>query len=504
MSEMTYPERMLINGQLVDASNGTWFDVVNPATEEIISRAPAADTADVDAAVAAAKAALPAWFEKGISGRAATLRALADAIARDRDELLRLEVSDSGNTRSKADADIDKTIDALHYYAGLGYEIKGESVPSTPGNLHFSIREPLGVVARIVPFNHPLMFAAAKLAAPLITGNTVIMKPSEQSPLTALRLAELCKDLFPAGVVNIITGDGRTAGEALVRHHDVRRVAFIGSVPTGLAIQQAAAQSGVKSVTLELGGKNPFIVFPDADLEEAVSGAVNGMNFSWQGQSCGSTSRLFLHASHYEHGLQLLQKHLEAVRVGDPLDPRTDMGPINSKRQYDKDLYYISVAKQEGARLLFGGERPTGDEFAKGYWLQPTAFCDVTPTMRIFQEEVFGPVLSVVRWTDVDEVIEMANSVEYGLTASVWTNDIDLALTSARRLRAGYLWVNGQSAHYHGTSFGGVKNSGLGREEDLGELLSYTETKTIHVLLRSNPVLRGQCGSLPSSDGGPA
>jgi betaine-aldehyde dehydrogenase len=489
---MSYPTRMLIGGQLITASDDSWIDVINPATEEVLSRAPDASAADVDAAVAAAKAALPGWSAKGIAGRAAALHALADVIAGDREELLRLEVADSGNTRSKADADIDKTIDALRYYAGLGYEIKGESVPSTPGNLHFSLREPLGVVARIVPFNHPLMFAAAKLAAPLITGNTVVLKPSEQSPLTALRLAELCRELVPAGVVNIITGHGATAGDALVRHPDVRRVAFIGSVPTGLAIQRAAAGSGVKSVTLELGGKNPLIIFPDADLEEAIAGAVNGMNFSWQGQSCGSTSRLFLHASQYDQGLRLLHKHLEAVRVGDPLDSRTDMGPINSRRQYEKDLYYISMAKQDGARLLFGGERPAGEQFASGFWLQPTAFCDVTPRMRIFREEVFGPVLSVIQWSELDEVIEMANSVEYGLTASVWTNDLDLAMTAARRLQAGYLWINGQSAHYPGTSFGGVKNSGIGREEDLGELLSYTETKTIHVLLRGNPRLKGQ------------
>jgi betaine-aldehyde dehydrogenase len=484
MSGAEIPERMLVAGELVAASDGEWIEVVNPATGDVIGRAPAATESDVGQAVDGAREAFEAWAATPVATRVRRLRELADAIADDRERLLDLEVADSGNSASKAAADIDKTVDALHYYGGLGYETKGETVPSSPHNLHLSVREPIGVVGRIVPFNHPLMFAAAKLAAPLVTGNTVVMKPSEQSPLTALRLAELCREVFPPGVVNIVTGYGGVAGEALVRHPDVRRIAFIGSVPTGLAIQRAAADSGVKNVTLELGGKNPMIVFPDADLESAVAGAVNGMNFAWQGQSCGSTSRLFLHESRYDDGVELLHKRLTAIQVGDPHDPATEMGPIISKRQYEKDLAYIASAREEGARLVAGGGRPEGARFEKGFWLQPTAFCDVTPDMRIFREEVFGPVLSVVRWSDVDEVIAMANAVEYGLTASIWTDDLDQALNTARRVQAGYVWINGQSAHFPGTPFGGVKSSGLGREEGVEELLSYTETKTIHILLR--------------------
>lgn len=475
---------MLIGGQLIAADSDEWFDVVNPATEEVIARVPAAGAADVDRAVAAARQAQPAWADTSVRHRIALIRRLAEAIRADRDHILELEVADSGNTAKPVAADIDTTIDALYYYAGLAYEAKGETVPSTPGNLHLSVREPVGIVARIIPFNHPFMFAAAKLAAPLVTGNCVVVKPSEQSPLSALRLGELCADIFPAGVVSVVTGVGPVAGEALVRHPDVRRIAFIGSVPTGLAIQAAAARSGVKHVTLELGGKNPMIVFPDADLDEATTSAVAGMNFSWQGQSCGSTSRLFLHESVYEDGVALLEKKMAALVVGDPHHAETDMGPINSRVQYQKDLSYIQIARDDGAVLFAGGERPKGAQFDKGFWLRPTAFRDVTPDMRIFREEVFGPVLSVIRWSEFDQVIDMANAVEYGLTAAVWTNNLDTALNATKRLQAGYIWVNGTSAHYPGTSFGGMKNSGLGREEGLDELLSYTETKTVHIHVR--------------------
>jgi betaine-aldehyde dehydrogenase len=473
---------MLIGGSLVPAAAGEWLESVNPANEQINGRVPVAGQEDVAEAAAAARRAFGQWAGKSVQERSGYLQRLARAIADDADELLRLEVADSGNTAAKARPDIARSIEALDYYAGLGYEVKGETVPSSPHNLHFTTREPIGVVGRIVPFNHPLMFASAKLAAPLITGNTVVLKPSEQSPLSALRLAELCQDVFPPGVVNIVTG-GPATGEAIVRHPDVRRIAFIGSVPTGLAIQRAAAESGVKNVSLELGGKNPMIVFPDADLAKAIPAAVLGMNFAWQGQSCGSTSRLFLHESLYEEGLDQLRKQMEAIRVGDPLDPQSDMGPVNSRRQLDKDLAYIQSAHADGARLLYGGGRPHGAAFERGYWLQPTAFCDVTPQMRIFREEIFGPVLSVICWSDADEVIAMANSVEYGLTGAIWTNDIGAALRTARQLQAGYIWINGVSAHYTGTSFGGVKNSGIGREESTDELLSYTEPKTIHVIL---------------------
>jgi acyl-CoA reductase-like NAD-dependent aldehyde dehydrogenase len=371
----------------------------------------------------------------------------------------------------------------IEYYAGLGLELKGETVPASPGNIHLSLREPYGVVGRIVPFNHPISFAASRMAAPLMAGNTIVIKPSEQSPLSATMLAHICQTALPAGVVNIVTGLGASAGDALVRHPDVKRLAFIGSVRTGMAIQRSAAEVAVKHVSLELGGKNPMIIFPDADADKALAAAVAGMNFAWQGQSCGSVSRVFVHTSLYGRALETIGKQVGALRVGDPLSELSDMGPINSAVQYEKVLSYIASAKDEGARVVTGGQRPDGPEFERGFWVRPTVFADVTPQMRIFREEIFGPVMSVIPWSDMDELIAMANSVEYGLTAAIWTSDLDNAFRTAQRVRSGYVWINGVSTHYLGCGFGGFKNSGIGREEGIAELLSYTESKFIHLHL---------------------
>jgi betaine-aldehyde dehydrogenase len=392
-------------------------------------------------------------------------------------------VEDTGNTISKMARDVDQAADAIDFFAGLGTEIKGETIPATGQNLHFTLREPYGVVGRIVPFNHPIKFAAHALAAPLMAGNTVVVKPPEQSPLSAAILGEICRDVVPPGVVNIVTGYGMPTGDALVRHPLVKRIAFTGSVPTGLAIQRAASESGIKAITLELGGKNPLIAFPDMDPIKIAEVAIAGMNFSWQGQSCGSTSRLLLHESLYDSVIELLLERVAAIRVGVPLDPRSEMGPLNSERHYQRVCAMIDAGKSEGAKLLAGGGRPAGEEFRRGYWLQPTVFGGVRPGMKIAQEEIFGPVLSVFRWETEDEAIALANSTDYGLTASIWTNDVKTALRVTRRVRSGYVWINGVSGHYYGTPFGGMKNSGLGREEGLEELLGYTETKTVHLML---------------------
>lgn len=474
---------MLIGGELTESVNGEWLESVNPATEEVVGRVPAASTEDVRRAVTAAEAAFPAWAALSMSERASYLRKVAARLSERSEEILRVEVVDTGNTIGKMRGDVSKAVDALEYYAGLGLELKGETVPSTTTNIHFSVREPYGVVGRIIPFNHPAMFAASRMAAPLIAGNTIVIKPSEQSPLSATMLGEICQEVLPPGVANIVTGLGSVAGEALVRHPRVKRIAFIGSVKTGMAIQHSAAEVAVKHVSLELGGKNPMIVFPDADLTKAVPAAISGMNFAWQGQSCGSVSRLFLHESIYDSALEEIKERVEALRIGDPLDEDSEMGPINSKAQYEKVRYYIEAGKEDGARLVTGGTRPEGERFERGYWLQPTIFAEVTPEMRIFREEIFGPVLSVIRWGDTEEVIEMANSVEYGLTGAIWTEDLRTAMTAARRIKSGYVWVNGVSAHYPGCAFGGMKNSGVGREEGIEELMSYTENKAIHVHL---------------------
>lgn len=474
---------MLIGGELVASRSGNWIESLNPATEEIIGYVPAGNAEDIDLAAAAALSAFPAWAALGVDGRAQRLRELARRLGERADEILRVEVADTGNTVNSLQGDVASAIWNLEYYAGLGYEIKGETIPATPGNLHFTLREPYGVVGRIVPFNHPILFAVARTAAALMAGNTVVVKPPETSPLSATIYAEICRDVLPPGVMNIVTGWGREAGDAIARHPDVKRIAFIGSPATGRMIQRSAAEVCVKNVTLELGGKNPMIIFPDADIEAAKVAAIRGMNFAWQGQSCGSTSRLMVHDSIYDDFLNDVIARAKAIRIGNPDSEASDMGPINSRAHYDKVLSYLDVAHADGARLVAGGKRPTGAAFERGYWLEPTVFADVTTDMRIAREEVFGPILCVMRWREVDEVIAQANSVEYGLTASVFTSNISTALSMAQKLDTGYIWINGVGTHYHGVPYGGYKNSGVGREESIEELLGYTQTKAINVML---------------------
>lgn len=474
---------MLIGGELVESVSGDWIESINPATEEVIGYVPSGTADDIDRAAKAAKAAYPAWNALGVERRANLLRELARRLNERSDEILRVEVADTGNTVSSLKGDVANAVWNLQHYAGLGYEIKGETFPATPGNIHMSWREPYGVVGRIVPFNHPIMFAVGRSAGALIAGNAVIVKPPETSSLSATIFAEICREVLPPGVMNIVTGWGRDAGDAIARHPDIKRIAFIGSGATGRLIQKSAAEVCVKHVTLELGGKNPLIVFPDANMEAAKAAAISGMNFAWQGQSCGSTSRLLLHESIHDDFLEDVIARVKAIRIGEPHLGSSQMGPMNSKAQYDKTLRYIDIGKADGARLLAGGGKPAGEAFARGYWVEPTVFSDVTPGMRIAQEEVFGPILSVMRWRDVDEAIAICNGVEYGLTASIWTRDINTALTAAQRLQTGYIWINGVGAHYKGVPYGGYKSSGVGREECTEELLSYTQTKSVNILL---------------------
>jgi len=477
-------ERMLIGGELVESISGKWDDSINPATGEVIGHSPAGDQADVARAVLAAEQAWPKWFALQPKERAEVLRTLGERLRQRAEELLRVEVLDTGNTVNSLRMDVGMSIDSLNYYAGLAYEVKGETIPGVLENLHLTLREPYGVVVRIAPFNHPLMFAVARTAAALAAGNAVIVKPPETSPLSSLVLSEIARDVFPPGVFNVVTGRGATVGDALVRHPAIKRIAFIGSVATGRAIQKAAAESGVKHVSLELGGKNPMIVFPDVDLDAAARAAVAGMNFAWQGQSCGSTSRLLLHADIHDAVLERVVQIVSAFKIGDPMDPAFNAGPLNSAAQLAKTQKYIEVGKQDGARLMTGGKRPVGKYFDRGFWIEPTVFSNVTPAMRIAREEVFGPILSVMRWNTEDEVVDIANSTEFGLTASIWTNDIHQALRTARRVRSGHQWINGFSAHYTGVPFGGFKSSGVGREEGIEELMSYTEGKSINIVLR--------------------
>ncbi|MDJ0929442.1 MAG: aldehyde dehydrogenase family protein [Gammaproteobacteria bacterium] len=474
---------MFIGGEFVTSDSDAWMESVNPATEEVHGRVPAGTVADVARAVAAATEAQPDWAAIPVLERGARLRELGAEMHRRKDDVLPLEAADTGNTIASLGGDIQLAANYLDLMSGLGMEIKGETVPATPGNIHFTLREPYGVVGRIVPFNHPFLFAGAHLGAPLMAGNTVVLKSPDQSPLSASLMSEICRDVLPPGVVNIVSGIGNVVGDAIVRHPDVRRIGFTGSVPTGMAIQRAAAETGVKHLSLELGGKNPLIAFPDADPAVIAKAAVAGMNFNWSGQSCGSTSRLLLHESLHDDVVERVVDQVRSIRLGDPRDPASEMGPVNSAGHYRHVMAMIESAPADGARVLCGGQRPDGSEFRKGYWVEPTVIGDVKPNMRIAREEVFGPVLAVLKWRSPEEAIAIANDTEYGLTAGVWTENINTAMAAARRLESGLVWINGGGRHFMGTGFSGQKNSGLGREECLDELLSYTRSKAVHIIL---------------------
>lgn len=474
--------RMLIGGEMVESAGGGWIECVNPATEDYIGKVPKATEADVNQAVECAEKAQVKWAELPVQERSNYLHRLADAFTAHADELLMLEVADSGNAITSMKPDLANCVERLRYYAGLGFELQGHTIPGTSDKMHLTLREPYGVVGRIIAFNHPIAMAVHGMASPLITGNTVVLKPSDQCPLSAMRLGEIAREVLPPGVLNVVTGDGAT-GNAIVRHPRVKRLSFIGSVRTGLAIQRSAAEVAVKSISLELGGKNPFIMFPDAPVDKVAAAAVAGMNLGLQGQSCGSTSRLFVHDAIYDAVVKAVAEKYSALRVGDPFQWTTQMGALNTRAHLERVQQFVASAKSEGARLVAGGARPDGKTFEKGYWLQPTVFADVTQQMKIAREEIFGPVLSILRWSDVEEVIAMANSVDYGLTAAVWTSDITQALRTAKRVQSGFVWVNGVNSHVRAVPFGGYKNSGIGRERGIEELFSFTEEKSVQIFL---------------------
>ena len=396
-------------------------------------------------------------------------------------ELALLDAANCGNPIIEMQRDALIAAAQIDYYAGLATEVKGETLPMGDGILNYTLREPYGVCARIVAYNHPIMFTAAKMAPPLIAGKSVIMKPPYQAPLSSYRMMELIDGILPPGVLNILSG-GIECGQALVNHPDVPRLALIGSVPTGRAIARAGAER-LKHVTLELGGKNACIIYPDADMDKAIPAAVNGMNFTWCGQSCGSTSRLFVHESIHDQVVEGMLKAIRHYQPGIPTDMATTMGCIVSQQQHEKIMSYIALGQQEGATLAYGGQRPSDPALAKGWFVQPTVFTNVTQKMRLANEEIFGPVLSVIKWRDEAEMIEQVNAVEYGLTASIWTQNLATAHRTAARVQAGFVWVNHVGSHFIGASFGGYKQSGIGREEGFDELLTYTQHKNVHVVL---------------------
>jgi aldehyde dehydrogenase (NAD+) len=474
--------KLLINNRWVPSESGKTFATVNPSTGEEICQVAEADAADVDKAVQAARRAFDQgpWKKMRASERGRLLHRLADLIEQNADQLARLETLDNGKPLSIAKAvDVTKTIACYRYFAGWADKVQGKTIPIDGDFFCYTRHEPIGVIGQIIPWNYPLLMQAWKLAPALATGNTIVMKPAEQTPLSALRLGELILEAgFPEGVVNLLPGFGPTAGAAIARHMDVDKVAFTGSTEVGRLIMEAAAKSNLKRISLELGGKSPNIIFADSDIDDAVEGAHLGL-FVNQGQSCCAGSRVFVEQTIYDEFVEKSIARARKRRVGDPLDPLTDQGPQVSESQFDRIMGYIESGKREGATLACGGER-VGD---RGYFIQPTVFSDVQDEMKIAREEIFGPVMSIIAFKDMDEVISRANRTTYGLAAGVWTRDIKKAHAVANSVRAGTVWVNCYHVLDTRAPFGGFKQSGMGRE--LGEygLQQYTEVKTVTLKL---------------------
>jgi len=490
-SVMTSPEqtsarisatKLLINNRWVNSESGRTFATINPATGEEICQVAEADAADVEKAVRAARAAFQrgAWHKMAASERGRLLNKLADLVEKHADELAELESLDNGKPVAVARAaDLPLTIACYRYYAGWADKVQGKTIPIDGDFFCYTRLEPVGVVGQIIPWNFPLLMQAWKLGPALCTGNTVVMKPAEQTPLTALRIGELILEAgFPEGVVNLLPGYGPTAGAAIANHMDVDKVAFTGSTEVGHLIMEAAAKTNLKRVTLELGGKSPNIVFADADMDQAVEGSHFALFFN-QGQCCCAGSRLFVEDKAYDEFVERSAARARKRTVGNPFDPKTEQGPQVDQTQFDKVMGYIDSGRREGARLVCGGSR-VGE---KGYFIEPTVFADVRDNMTIAQEEIFGPVQSILKFHGTDELVERANNTMYGLAAAVWTRDVSKAHAIARDVRAGTVWVNCYDVFSAAAPFGGFKQSGIGRE--LGEygLQQYTEVKTVTVKL---------------------
>ncbi len=474
--------KMLIGGKWVGSASGKSFPTINPATGETICHVAEGDTADVDRAVKAARQAFESgpWPKMAAAERGRLLNRLADLIEQHKEELAALESLDNGKPVSVAlSADLPLTIKCYRYYAGWADKVQGKTIPIEGDYFCYTRHEPVGVVGQIIPWNFPLLMQAWKWGPALATGCTVVLKPAEQTPLTALRVAELAQEAgIPDGVLNVVPGYGPTAGAAIARHMDVDKVAFTGSGEVGALVMEAAAKSNLKRVSLELGGKSPNVVFADADLDAAVEGAYFGLFFN-QGQCCCAGSRLFVEDRVHKEFVGRLVEKAKKQRVGDPFDPGTTQGPQVSQEQFDKVLGYIDSGRTQGAKLLCGGNR-VGD---RGYFIEPTIFDGVKDEMKIAQEEIFGPVMSVLTFKDLDEVIARGNKSWAGLAAAVWTRDVKKAFRIANGLRAGTVWVNCYDVFDAAAPFGGYKMSGIGRE--LGEyaLQLYTEVKTVTVAL---------------------
>ncbi len=476
---------MAIGGEFVGSDADKWMDILNPATGKPWASVPAAEAVDIDRAVAAARRALrdPAWREISPMARAELLHRLAERIKQDAKRLAELETRANGKIIRETAAQMNVIPNWFHYFAGAADKIFGETIPLEKTSvLNYTLREPLGVVAMIVPWNSPLLLATWKLAPALAAGNTVVLKPADTTPITALELVRLMKEVgFPDGVVNVVTGYGPQAGAALVSHPGVAKVSFTGGTETARAIIRGTAQN-LARLTLELGGKSPNIVFDDAPLDAAMNGVIAGI-FAASGQTCIAGSRLLAHARVHDELVGHLVERAKRIKLGDPLDWETEMGPAATRAQLDKIKQYVELGIDEGAAVAWGGDSPDDPALGGGFYFEPTIFTNVANTSRIAQEEIFGPVLAAVRFATEEDAIATANSVPYGLAAGVWTRDLQRAHRVARALEAGTVWVNTYRAVSPASPFGGYKASGYGRENWHGTIDEYTQVKSVWIEL---------------------
>lgn len=481
MEAIITSQKLLIGGEWRDAADLRTMDVVNPATEEVVATVASAGRQDVDAAVEAARRAFDGpWSQLSARERGRLVWKLGERLLEQADEVARLETLHNGKPIFESrQIDIPAAAECFQYYAGWADKVQGETVPVKGNYFTYTLLEPLGVVAAIVPWNFPLLLASWKVAPALACGNTVVLKPASQTPLTALALGRLAQEVgFPPGVLNVVTGPGSSVGQALVEHPGIAKIAFTGDTSTGRQIMRGSAET-LKTITLELGGKSPNIVFADADLDAAVRGATNGI-FYGKGEVCAAGSRLLVERAIKDEFLDKMAARAKKMRAGDPMDPKTRLGAIASKGQFERVLRYIETGRQEGGVVVAGG-KATDIGTGKGFFIEPTIFDRVTPEMTIAREEIFGPVLATIEFADEDEAIERANQSGYGLAAAVWTRDIKRAHDVARRLQAGTVWVNTYNVYDAAASFGGYKHSGFGRELGEHALEHYTQVKTVWV-----------------------
>ena len=474
------PKQLLIGGKWVPAKSGKTFETINPANEEVLALVAEGEKADVDEAVKAARKAFSEgkWATMGPHQRSRSLLKIADLIESHADELATLETLNNGMAISLARGMVAGAVDTFRYYAGWSTKLYGETNPSDPAFFNYTLREPVGVCGQIIPWNGPIAMLAWKIAPALACGNVSILKPAEQTPLTALRIGELIMEAgIPDGVVNIITGYGETAGAALASHPDIDKVAFTGSTEVGKLILQASA-GNLKRVSLELGGKSPNVIFPDADLETAVPNSVFGFTML-SGQVCCAGTRVFVQQDFHDRFVDALTRYTEKVQTGDPLNPKTTVGPLVSNEQFSRVKSYLDIGKSEGAKTAAGGNLPGG----KGYFVNPTVFVDVKNDMRIAREEIFGPVASVIPFKDENDAVFQGNDTTYGLAAAVWTEDVSRAHRVARALKAGTVWVNCYNNIDSISPFGGYKQSGIGRELGKHSIDLYTQIKSVWMKL---------------------